>query len=63
LIKRTLGYVLPERTWELRRNLSACDAACVALAEHARCTFVTADARIERANVARCSIDTISCRW
>jgi predicted nucleic acid-binding protein len=60
LIKRTPGYPLFERMWELRRNLSAYDAAYVALAEHARCTFVTADARIARANVARCSIDTIT---
>ncbi|MEO3756564.1 type II toxin-antitoxin system VapC family toxin [Streptomyces sp. B6B3] len=59
LIKRTPGYALFERVWELRRNLSAYDAAYVALAEHAGCTLVTADARIHRANVARCDIDVI----
>jgi predicted nucleic acid-binding protein len=59
LIRRTPGHALFERVWELRQNLSAYDAAYVALAEHAGCTFVTADARIERARVARCTIDTI----
>lgn len=59
LIRRTPGYALLERVWELRQNLSAYDAAYVALAEHAGCTFVTADARIERARVARCAIDAI----
>ncbi|GAB2918333.1 type II toxin-antitoxin system VapC family toxin [Streptomyces mayteni] len=59
LIRRRPGYVLFGRVWELRQNLSAYDAAYVALAEHSRCTLVTADARIERANVARCPIDTI----
>ncbi|TDC23382.1 PIN domain-containing protein [Streptomyces sp. 8K308] len=59
LIRRTPGYVLFDRVWDLRQDLSAYDAAYVALAEHARCTLVTADARIERAGVARCPIDTI----
>jgi predicted nucleic acid-binding protein len=59
LIKRTPGHALFERVWELRQNLSAYDAAYVALAEHTGCTLVTADARIERAKVARCPVDVI----
>ncbi|NHA70113.1 type II toxin-antitoxin system VapC family toxin [Phycicoccus flavus] len=48
------------RIWELRSNLSSYDAAYVAVAESHDLTFVTADARIERAGVARCPIHLIA---
>lgn len=58
-VKRSPGYPLYGRVWELRTTLSAYDASYVALAEHMGCTLLTADARIERAGCARCPIDTI----
>jgi predicted nucleic acid-binding protein len=50
---------LTPRIWELRDNLTPYDAAYVALAEANDCTLVTADARIERAGVARCPLRVI----
>lgn len=47
------------RVWELRGNLTAYDAAYVAVAEARDATLVTADARIARVNVARCEIRLI----
>ncbi|WP_300266690.1 type II toxin-antitoxin system VapC family toxin [Microbacterium sp.] len=47
--------VLP-RMWELRDNLSAYGAGYVAVAEAHDLTLVTADVRIARADVARCSV-------
>lgn len=47
------------RVWELRANLSACDAAYVAVAESHGLTLVTADARIARSGAARCPIRVI----
>lgn len=58
-ITRVPGYPLYDRIWALRDNLSAYDAAYVALAEHLGSRLVTADGRIERANVAHCEVDTI----
>lgn len=47
------------RVWELRSNLSAYDAAYVAVAEAHDLTLVTADARIAKAGVARCPVRVI----
>lgn len=47
------------RVWELRANLSAYDAAYVAVAESHDLTLVTADARIARSGAARCQIRVI----
>lgn len=47
------------RVWELRANLSAYDAGYVAVAESYDLTFVTADARIAKAGVARCPVRVI----
>lgn len=47
------------RIWELRANLSAYDAGYVAVAESYDLTFVTADARIAKAGVARCPVRVI----
>jgi predicted nucleic acid-binding protein len=48
------------RMWELRGNVSGYDAAYIAAAEVYNCPLVTADARLSRAGVARCSIEVIS---
>jgi predicted nucleic acid-binding protein len=40
---------LSDRIWGLRRNLTACDAAYVALAETLAVKLVTCDARVARA--------------
>jgi predicted nucleic acid-binding protein len=48
-----------ERVWELRDNLSAYDAAYVALAELLDCQLLTADARLSRAPGIRCAVTVI----
>lgn len=45
---------LLERIWALRDDLSAYDAAYVALAESLDCSLLTADARLSRAPGIRC---------
>lgn len=47
------------RMWELRSSLSTYDAGYVAAAEANGCTLITADARIGRAGVARCPVQTV----
>jgi predicted nucleic acid-binding protein len=47
------------RVWELRDNLTAYDAAYVALAEAIDCPLVTADARISRAPGLRCVVTVV----
>ena len=44
------------RMWQLRSNLSVYDAGYVAVAEVHDVVLVTADARIQRAGVARCPV-------
>ena len=46
---------LVPRIWELRHNLTAHDAAYVALAEALDCPLATADARLAAAPGSRCS--------
>jgi len=47
------------RIWQLCNNLSAYDAGYVAAAELMECTLLTADARIQRAGVAKCPIQVL----
>jgi predicted nucleic acid-binding protein len=48
------------RMWELRHNLTAYDAAYVAVAESREAALVTSDARIQRAGVAHCEIRVVA---
>lgn len=55
-IVRSPHLPLLDRIWELRDNLSAYDAAYVALAELMQCELLTADRRLARAPGVRCEI-------
>ena len=48
--------LLARRTWELRHNLTAYDAAYVALAEQIDATLITLDTRIAVAPGLRCAV-------
>lgn len=52
-------YGLFERVWEVRDNMSAYDAAYVALAETLDCALVTADTRLGSSGQARCPITVV----
>ncbi|HLS15109.1 MAG TPA: type II toxin-antitoxin system VapC family toxin [Beutenbergiaceae bacterium] len=52
--------VLLNRIWDLRNNLSAYDAAYVALAEVLGATLLTADARISRAPGTNATVEVIT---
>jgi predicted nucleic acid-binding protein len=58
-VTRHDSFSMFDRIWELRDNLSAYDAAYVALAEAIDCPLVTADARLSRAPGLRCSVTVI----
>ena len=49
-VTRYPHFVLLPRIWQLRHNLSAYDAAYVALAEELGATFITRDARLAAAS-------------
>jgi predicted nucleic acid-binding protein len=53
----TIGVL--DRIWELRDNVSAYDAAYVALAEALQCHLVTADQRLATAAGPRCTIEIV----
>ena len=57
---RTPHRLLVPRVWELRDNLSAYDAAYVALAEALDAPLLTADARLTRATGPRCRFELVS---
>jgi predicted nucleic acid-binding protein len=48
-----------ERIWEVRDNMSAYDAAYVALAETLDCALVTADTPLGNSGQARCPITVV----
>jgi predicted nucleic acid-binding protein len=58
-ITRHSTFPMFERMWELRDNLSAYDAAYVALAEALDCTLLTGDARISGAPGLRCPVTVV----
>jgi predicted nucleic acid-binding protein len=55
-VDRYATLPLMRRAYELRANVTAYDAAYVALAEGLDCTLLTADARLARAAGPRCAI-------
>jgi predicted nucleic acid-binding protein len=58
-ITRHGTFSMLDRVWELRDNLSAHDAAYVALAEAPECPLVTGDVRICRAPGLRCAVTVL----
>lgn len=51
---------LVPRIWELRHNISAYDAAYVALAEARQLKLVTADGRLARAALPYCTVELVA---
>ena len=58
-VTRHSTFAFFDRIWELRDNLTAYDAAYVALAEVIECPLVTADARLSRAPGLRCAVTVV----
>ncbi|WP_026116866.1 type II toxin-antitoxin system VapC family toxin [Nocardiopsis valliformis] len=61
---QTIAYIevvgsVADRVWELRNNLTAYDAAYVAVAEALDCALVTGDARLAAAPGLRCEVRVI----
>ena len=50
---------LLDRMWELRQNITPCEAAYVALAEKLDAPLLTLDRRLAGANGARCSFEVL----
>jgi predicted nucleic acid-binding protein len=59
-IRRASHSALLSRCWDLRDNLTAYDAAYVALAEALEATLLTADARLARSTGPRCEFELIA---
>lgn len=58
-LRRHSSRSLSPRAWELRTDLSAYDALCVALAEQLDAPLLTADARLARAPGLRCPLEAL----
>ena len=58
-LRRASHLPLMQRIWALRENVSAYDAAYVALAEALSTTLLTADARLGRASGVRCEVEVL----
>lgn len=59
-VRRVAIAPLLERIWQLRDNVSAYDAAYIALAERLSCPLLTCDGKLARATGLRCAIELIS---
>lgn len=59
-LRRVPHLPLLARAWELRDNLTAYDAAYVALAESLRALLLTADGGIEKASGVRCDVEVLT---
>ena len=59
-IRRMPLSPLLERMWELRHNITAYDAAYVALAERLDAVLITCDARLAAASGPTCTFDQIA---
>lgn len=59
-LERYVHDPLLPRIWELRENMTAYDAAYVALAEALRAPFVTCDARLATAPGVRATIEVLA---
>ena len=59
-IERHAHGPLAWRIWELRNNLTAYDAAYVALAERLGLTLLTIDRRLARAPTIRCRVEPVA---
>lgn len=55
----SIDDLLP-RMWQVKENVSAYDAAYVALAERRDLTLVTADAKLARAATAYCRVELVA---
>jgi predicted nucleic acid-binding protein len=59
-LRRVPHLPLLARAWELRDNLTAYDAAYVALAESLRALLLTADGGIGKASGVRCDVEVLT---
>lgn len=59
-LQRVAHRPLLHRCWELRDNLTVCDACYVALAEQLNVILLTADARLAKAPGIRCEVEVLS---
>jgi len=59
-VRRHAAGAFLQRIWELRRSLSAYDAAYVALAQALDCQLATADRRLSRAPGMRSMVITVA---
>lgn len=59
-IRRMPLAPLLERMWELRNDVTAYDAAYVALAERLEGPLMTCDAKLSAASGTRCRVDLIA---
>lgn len=59
VVVRYSAASLTPRIWSLRENLTAYDAAYVALAEALQCPLVTADSRLANAAGIRCPVTVL----
>ncbi len=59
-LRRVSHQAFLPRVWELRDNLTAYDAAYVALAEALDALLVTADGAMKKANGIRCEVEVLA---